>query len=384
MQPLYSSIPHPPMRIALLLESDGPGGAEKMVFHLAEGLLARGHTVVPVGPERGVGWLGALYREKLGLEPASFRLRRALDPECVADLMNLFRRECIDVVHSHEFAMASYATVAARLSGLPSIITLHSAGAFLKSGRTRTAMRWAIRTADVATTISDATRDAIVDSLRLQGSGLQTIPNGVPIPEGDGSGVRSELGVDEAVSLILAVGNLYPVKGHDILIRALALVAQRKPDLPWVAAIAGRGEEHASLLALADSFGLSERVKFLGVRSDIGALLNGADIFVQPSRSEGMPLAVIEAMRAGLPVIASDVGGLREMIASGADGELVPAEDPQELASRLERLLEHPRERARLGRAARVSSGDRFGVESMVEQYLQLYLSLSGRRERPS
>jgi len=125
-------------------------------------------------------------------------------------------------------------------------------------------------------------------------------------------------------------------------------------------------------------------VKFLGVRSDVGALLNGADIFVQPSRSEGMPLSVIEAMRAGLPVIASDVGGLREMIASGADGELVPAEDPQELASRLERLLEHPRERARLGRAARVSSGDRFGVESMVEQYLQLYLSLSGRRERPS
>jgi glycosyltransferase involved in cell wall biosynthesis len=148
-----------------------------------------------------------------------------------------------------------------------------------------------------------------------------------------------------------------------------------------VAAIAGRGEEHASLLALSDSLELSDRVRFLGVRSDVGALLNGADIFVHPSRSEGMPLSVIEAMRAGLPVIASEVGGLQEMIAGGVDGELVPSEDPQALASRLERLLECPRERARLGCAARVSSDHRFGVDSMVEQYLQLYRSLSGRRE---
>jgi L-malate glycosyltransferase len=372
------------MRIALLLESDGPGGAEKMVFHLAEGLVSRGHTVLPVGPERGVGWLGELFRKELHLEPASFRLRRAFDPACVADLMRMFRRKGVDVVHSHESAMGSYGTVAARLSGLPAIITLHSAGVFLRKGRTRAAMRWSIHAADAVTTISDATRDAITSGLRLRSGGLQTIPNGVPIPEGDGSQVRSELGVDEATSLILAVGNLYHVKGHDILIRALALVAQRRPDLPWVAAIAGRGEEHASLLALLESLGLSKRVKFLGVRSDVGALLNGADIFVQPSRSEGMPLSVIEAMRAGLPVIASDVGGLGEMIASGGNGELVPSEDPQELASRLERLLEHPRERARLGCAAKVSSRDRFGLDSMVERYLHLYRSLSGRRERPS
>jgi len=372
------------MRIALLLESDGPGGAEKMVFHLAEGLLSRGHTVLPVGPERGVGWLGDLFRTELNLEPTSFRLRRAFDPVCVADLMRLFRREGVDVVHAHEFAMGSYATLAARLSGLPAIITLHSAGAFLNAGRTRTAMRWAIRAADVVTTISDATRDTITTGLRLRGRGLQTIPNGVPSPEGDGRRVRSELGVDESVFLILAVGNLYSVKGHDILIRALALVAQRRPDLPWVAAIAGRGEEHASLLALSDSLELSDRVRFLGVRSDVGALLNGADIFVHPSRSEGMPLSVIEAMRAGLPVIASEVGGLREMIAGGVDGELVPSEDPQALASQLERLLECPRERARLGSAARVSSDHRFGVDSMVEQYLQLYRALSGGRESGS
>lgn len=384
MPHFHSSNRESPMRIALLLESDGPGGAEKMVFHLAKGLLSRGHTVLPVGPERGVGWLGDLFRAELHLEPVSFRLRRVLDPVCVADLMNMFRKESVDIVHSHEFAMGSYGTVAARLSGLPSMITLHSAGAFLNSGRTRTAMRWSIRAADVVTTISDATRDTITTGLRLRDGGLQTIPNGVPIPEGDGSLIRSELGIDEAVSLVLAVGNLYSVKGHDILIRALTLVAQRRPDLPWVAAIAGRGGEHASLLALSESLGLSERVKFLGVRSDVGALLNGADIFVQPSRSEGMPLSVIEAMRAGLPVIASDVGGLREMIASGVDGELVPAEDAQELASRLERLLGHPRERARLGSAAKVSSGDRFGLDSMVDRYLHLYRSISGLRENHS
>jgi len=106
------------LRVAMMLESDGPGGAEMMVFRLSEELRARGHTVVPVGPVKGIGWLGDLFRD-VGVSPEVFHLKRPVDPGCVRGLMQLFRDHRIDAVHSHEFTMAVYGAAASRLLDLP-------------------------------------------------------------------------------------------------------------------------------------------------------------------------------------------------------------------------------------------------------------------------
>src|SRR5450759_1494058 len=136
--------PLPRLRIAMMLESDGPGGAEMMVFRLSEELRRRGHTVVPVGPAHGVGWLGDLFRRG-GFSPEVFRLRRPVDPGCVHGLVQLFKEHRIDAVHSHEFTMAVYGTAAARLLGLPHVITMHGGFKACTALRRRIALRWAIR-----------------------------------------------------------------------------------------------------------------------------------------------------------------------------------------------------------------------------------------------
>src|SRR3954462_13644141 len=147
----------PQLRTATMLESDGPGGAEMMVFRLAEELRRRGHTVVPVGPAHGVGWLGERLRE-VGFAPEVFRLQRPIDPGCVRGLVKLFREHRIDAVHSHEFTMAVYGTAAARLMNLPHIITMHGGFKVWKALRRRIALRWAMRQSDHTVMVSGATR----------------------------------------------------------------------------------------------------------------------------------------------------------------------------------------------------------------------------------
>src|SRR3954464_12901906 len=112
------------MRIGLWLESDGPGGAEIVGFRMGEELRRRGHHVVPMGPAKGVGWLGAKFRDA-GFIPRVYTLRRPLDPFCLGDLVTQIRRDQLDLVHSHEFTMAVYGAAAARVAGRPHVTTMH-------------------------------------------------------------------------------------------------------------------------------------------------------------------------------------------------------------------------------------------------------------------
>src|SRR5581483_9678464 len=131
----------PPLRVALLLESDGPGGAEMMLLHLAEELRRRGHEVLPVGPDNKSGWLAERFREH-GFAPATFSLRRAIDLRCLRGLTALLRAHDIQVVHSHEFGMAVYGAAAARRIGARHVITMHGGRYYAEQWRRRAALRW--------------------------------------------------------------------------------------------------------------------------------------------------------------------------------------------------------------------------------------------------
>ena len=220
----------------------------------------------------------------------------------------------------------------------------------------------------------DLSRDLLV-----RRSQVLTVPNGVHHLPPPHVTLRDELRLPPEARLVVAVGNLYPVKGHGHLIDALALLAGPHPDVH--VAISGRGELEAALSARARAHGLEGRVHLLGLRSDIPALLAAADVFAHPSLSEGLPLAVLEAMFAGCPIVASDVGEVGQALAHGQAGLLVPPGDAAALAGALDRLLRDPGRAKDLGRRARSRARLEYELSRMVDRYLAIYESALARLE---
>jgi glycosyltransferase involved in cell wall biosynthesis len=200
------------------------------------------------------------------------------------------------------------------------------------------------------------------------------IHNGIRQEAGDRERVRRELGLGEGELLIVAVGNLYPVKGHAGLIDAVTGLAARATDLPpWRLAIAGRGAEEARLRQMTAERRLDGRVQLLGFREDAADVIAAADVFALPSLSEGLPLALAEAMFAGKAIVASSVGGIPEIVNDGVEALLTPSGDAAALASRLESVLRDGALRARLGDAARRRAEERLSVERMTDEYERIY-----------
>ena len=375
----------PRLRIAMMLESDEPGGAEMMVFRLSDELRRRGHTIVPVGPERGVGWLGDLFR-RAGFTPEVFRIQRPIDPGCVRGLVKLFRGHSIDLVHSHEFTMAVYGTASSRLLGLPHLITMHGGFKVCKALRRRIALRWAMRTSDHAVMVSRATQKQFSDDLGVRPSLFTVVPNGVPVQKGDASRVRKEFGIEEGDCVVLAVGVLEKHKGHRILLEALTRLERDGVGVQWKLIIAGGGggDEHDSMLEYMRAQGISDRVHIVLNRNDVADLLALADIFVMPSLWEGLPMAVLEAMLARKAIVASAIAGIPEAIIDGREGLLVTPGEVAPLADALRIVLTDPKRRAELGDAAVARAEQDFTVAVMADRYEALYMSAYNERTLPS
>jgi len=360
-----------PLRIAMMLESDGPGGAEYVLIQLSEELRRRGHTVIPVGPARGVGWLDRVCREK-GFETEKFTLNRPIDPSCLNGMIAMLRRQQIDLVHSHEFTMAVYGAAAARVIRKPYVITMHGAEHHTRAWRRRVALRWAFGKSRATVAVSDDTRKHLETVLRLPHGSVTTVRNGIPVRPGSPDRVRAELGMQPGELLVVAVGNLVVRKGHRVLLEALHQLSANGTGC-WRLAVAGRGRLKESLQQLAAEQGIGDRVHFLGHRDDVPDLLAAADIFAMPSLWEGLPLAVLESMFAGKPIVASAVSGIPEAVTSGEEGLLTAPGDTEALAAALRQLLEDSALRDRLGRAARARAEAEFTVARMADQYERLY-----------
>jgi glycosyltransferase involved in cell wall biosynthesis len=362
----------PPRRIALPLESDGPGGAETMLLQFAEELRRRGHHVVPVGPAAGCGWLAGEFRER-GFEPEVFELHRTLDPGTVRGLVRLFHARKVDIVHSHEFTMAVYGAVAARWAGVPHVITMHGSQSMLKAARRRVALKAAFGLSRAVVACSHATQEHLTQELRLAPDRILTIPNGIAFRAGDRGKVRRELGIGDDEQLVIAVGSLVERKGHMVLLRALAQLEREGLPKTWHVAIAGHGELEGALKSFIAATGLIGRAHVLGHRDDVPDLLAAADVFAMPSLWEGLPVAMLEAMFACKPVIASACSGIPEAIESGTHGLLAPPGDQAALASALRQLLTLPELRTRLGSAGRDRAAERYSVAGMVDAYEKAY-----------
>ena len=373
--PAMSARGEAPLRIALMIECDGPGGAELMILELAKELRARGHSVLPVSLSNGTGWLGARF-VAAGFEPASFALTRPLDLAAVRALTSILRDFRADVVHSHEFTMAIYGAAAAKRANARHVITMHGGLYYATAWRRRAALRWAMRRSAALVGVSDATASALQHHLGIERSKLHVVPNGIPLRTGVRARLRSELALAPGELLIVSVGNLYAVKGHAVLIDALATLRDRAG---WRLAIAGRGEEEPRLRAQAATAGIGDRVHLLGFRDDVADVLAAGDLFTMPSLSEGLPLALVEGMSFGLPVVVTGVGGVPEVVTDGVEGLIVPPSDPGALAAALGELLQNASRRQQMGAAARTRAIRDYALSTMADRYERLYRGESPR-----
>jgi glycosyltransferase involved in cell wall biosynthesis len=360
-----------PLAILHMMESSDPGGAERMLLSLLERLDPASYRSIVVTWREG--WLNEQVR-RLGVPVTALPLGRRLDPAWLVRCVRLMREWGIGLVHAHEFTMNVYACLLSRLTGVPAVTTVHGKGYYGERAHRRLAYRFVARASFRMVAVSRDIRRYLADDLGVRPDALETIYNGIAaaaVPEGEGRRLRRELGLAPGQPVIGTVGNLFPVKGHTYLLQAMAGLAPRHPDL--VLLLVGRPLLRQQLEAEARALGVAGRVRFLGFRDDVQALLDAMDVFVLPSLSEGLSLSLLEAMAAGLPVVATAVGGNPELVREGETGYLVPPRDPAALASAIGRLLVDRASAQAFGAAGRRRVLEEFSAERMVERYEALY-----------
>jgi glycosyltransferase involved in cell wall biosynthesis len=268
----------------------------------------------------------------------------------------------------------------ARLLGLPLIAVARGYTARDRKVRFYERVdRRILRKFDHVVAVSDALRGEL-ESWGVRPERLSTIHNAIPpIELAARSEARARLGLPADALLIGCVGRLSPEKGHALLLQAMAELAQA--GLNATVVICGDGPERGNLEARRRALGIADRVVLTGYVAGIESLLSAFDIFALPSYSEGLPRALLEASAAGIPAVASAVGGIPELIRSEETGLLVPAGDAEALAQALSRLIENPSIAARIGRRAQHRVMAAFSVAAQLEQYQTLFLEIHSRWE---
>ncbi len=340
-----------------------------MVAELARAQRQLGASITVFLPRGGDPWLATqLNQSEAAVE--YFDLTSPLSWQCVRSISAAFRDRSITLAHSHEFTMAVNGACAARAVGIPHVITMHGGRYYADRFRRRMLLRTAVVSSQVTVAVSKALGDDMSRTLRVKRDRIITIANGVRVDPVLPAALRAELKLKASDVIVLAVGNLYPVKGHVMLVNALPLLP---PNAHVV--IAGRGAEESALRARASQLGMSARLHLLGHREDVSALLLAADIFVQPSLDEGLPLAVLEAMFAAKPIVATDVGDVARAV--GADGALlVPASDAIALGNAITLLLERPFLASALAVCAQQRARHHYGMPRAVGRYTDVYAPL--------
>jgi glycosyltransferase involved in cell wall biosynthesis len=292
----------------------------------------------------------------------------------------IYRRR-VDAVHVNSYVPGNYVRLAGALMQVP-VVMDHWHGFTRFSRKRRLICRALGRFTDLSLAVSRGVKDYLVVELGLDPAKIRVVPNGVDLAALDaarpGPEVRRELGLPEGVPVIGLVGRLdHWGKGHKEL---FAAVASLREHYPVCALIVGGGRRLEEVKTLAASLGLADTVHFLGQRRDIPDLLNATDIFVLPSYSEGVSLALLEAMAAGLPVIATAVGGLPEVVEDGETGLLIPPKDAAALAGALARLLADPALARRLGAKARTHVREHYSLDRLGREINEIYGELVAKK----
>ncbi|NEP32962.1 glycosyltransferase [Moorena sp. SIO3B2] len=371
------------LSIVLLSTGLGVGGAEQQVMYLAHALVAKGHQVrilslIPIGQM-------GLEAQAQGLSVHSLNMKRGVpEPRALLELINLLRQWQPQIVHSHMF----HANLMARIARIftPIQVLVATAHNLKEGGRWReVAYRCTDPWCDLTTQVSQAGLERYIKVGVVPKHKIKFIPNVVDSekfqhhPEVR-SKIRQELNLgDEFVWL--AAGRNHEQKDYPNMLKAFAQIAQRYKNA--ILLIAGDGFLGSKEETLAEKLGIESQVRFLGVRRDIPALMSAADAYLMSSAWEGMPVVLLEASASGLPMVATDVGGNREVILDGKTGIIVPPQNSEALAKAMQNLMELPLfERQKMGHLSRYYIAENHSFNQGLIKWLELYYQLLNHKQK--
>ena len=359
-EPSPTSPPAPPVRVGYLVSTRSYGGPERQIVGVARALDRTRFSPIIItfvchpSEERPL----LTEARKAGIPTATVHMPTTFDPRGVQRLMRVLRSNSVGLLCTRGYKADILGLMAGRLIAIPLVAvcggwTAHTWLIRLYESADRTALRHM----DHVVAVSEAMRRTLIGA-GIAPKRIAVAPNAVDATifrPGDGTRLRKELSIEKDTLVIAAAGRLSPEKGHRYLVEGFAHVRSR---LPCHLLLAGDGPERPVLESLVLSLGLRTVTTFVGWHSDVREVYWAADVVCLPSLREGMPNAVLEAMACGKPVVGSDVGGVRELLADNESGILVPPGDPQALARAVTRIVEDPELAERMGKCALDRAGE--------------------------
>ncbi len=383
MEGKQSPLPERPIKVVHLLASLPVGGAEDLVAAIVRGLPPRRFAPEvacleapgPVGAELAAAGYPV---HSLGLD-----LQHASAWRLAAAVRRLLKEIRPDILHTHLYHPNLYGRLAALGLGLPGVVAaVHNSYTRVKFHRRlwNHLLGWA---SDRILVGSPRVWEDVRRYDAVPASRLLLLPYGIDPAELETDLSREEARGFLSVSgfVLAAVGRLEEQKGQKHLLAAMAGVRRQIPEATLI--LVGEGRQRQVLEHQARELGLADRVRFLGTRRDLALIYRALDLYVQPSLWEGLPLALLKAMGAGLPVLATRVGGVMELIEDGVNGRIVAPAEPEALGRVLVELYQRPQLRARLGAAARLTIREHYSLEAMLAGLEQLYLELWQKNRYP-
>jgi glycosyltransferase involved in cell wall biosynthesis len=370
------------MKVLYLSSSMGMGGADKLLIIAAQEMRSRGHEVrivslTPLGPM-------GLEARGLGIRTESLEMRRGVpDPRGLVQLTRVVRSWRPDILHSHMIHANLMARALRLLVPLPGLVsTIHN---IYEGGPLwMTAYRMTNRLVDQMTIVSQAAADRFIADSIIPRELLRVLPNGLDIspfqevPAGARSSLRHSLGVDDEF-VWLAVGRFEVAKDYPNMLRAFARV--RELESRAVLLVVGVGSLKDEAEELSRDLGLGGAVRFLGIRNDVPEVMSAADGFVLSSAWEGMPIVLLEAAAAGLPIVATVAGGNQEVVLDGLSGFLVPPRQSDALSGAMLRLMGlSAAQRRSMGEHGRENVRAHHSLARMVDQWEELYREVLARK----
>ena len=364
-----------PWHVVHVIGRLGTGGAERQLInylrsadrekfrHTVMCLVARGELADQV--------------VAVGIPVVPLRARARYAPVSLLRIVRWLKRENVAVVHTHMHHAALWGRLAGVLAGVPVLVTTEHGKELWKNSLQVAIDRSLSRRTNRHIAVSQDGLEIRLRRERVAADRIVLIPNGVPIPadpvnESGRQRIRSEFGLAPQTRLLGTVGRLIEAKGYEHLLGAMQILHREFPDLRWLAV--GDGTQRASLIAMAATMGLSDTVIWAGTRTDVGDLLAAMDLWVMSSVREGLPMALLEAMAAQKPIVATQVGGIPDAVRDGHEAVLVAPGDPEVLARAISRMLRESRRAEALASAARQRAITEYSIDRVARRIEDVYL----------
>ena len=351
--------------------SDGAGGQERRILSESVGMQKRGHRVTVATGENC--WIAAEAR-RLGIAVEICPMRGKADFKAIRALVDFCRREQVDIIHTHSGIDSWIGGIAAKLARVPAVRTRH-----LFLPLKYNPINFVHYLFDRFFALGETMRLMLVKDCGFPSKHVVNIPTGIDfsafVPQYSRQEMRSALNVEDCAFVVLTVAVIRGVKRHDVALRAFKILRSQLPDSIYL--IAGEGPMRRDMERLSSELGIAGAVRFLGHRTDVADLLQAADVMLLTSRSEAQSQALTQSIGLGLPVVATAVGGVPEVVLHEKTGLLVPPDDPPATAEALLRIANDPAFAKSLGEQGKQHAIQHYSLEAMLDKTEAVYNELN-------